>query len=332
MRKNRIVSRFIAGTLAVSLSCFSLTALAASDLDGHWAQEVMTKWIDAGKIQGYEDGTIRPDAQVTRAEFAVIVANVLPKAENEDLPLPYTDVSADAWYTDSIQELYNAGAVLDSELFRPDEPITRQDAMEMAGKAFFVTGYDLSVLEGFSDFSEISEEAQHYVAGFVANGYITGYEDNTLRPNAPITRAESIQMLDKLDIVHEKNSLKGIMDRIYEGVETAMPRTIYQEITDENAEYFLGLKNLDAIDEALASDAAMRPVAHSVCLARVKDGEDVEAVMEEIRTSVNPMKWICVGVNPENIQVVNQGNLILLVMTNTAPQEIVDSFLALELE
>ena len=86
-----------------------------------------------------------------------------------------------------------------------------------------------------------------------------------------------------------------------------MPETSYTDITDENAQYFLGLENLNGIDEALASDAVMRPVAHSVCLVRVSDGGDVEAIKEEIRAKVNPAKWICVGVSREDVIVESRG-------------------------
>ncbi len=321
-----------AGVLSITCLCSAFSVSAESDIAGHWAQETVTKWFEAGKINGYEDGTLRPDSNMTRAEFATLLSNVLRKSgDTGEKVQPYPDVKEGAWFYDSVTKLQALSAIPESEFFYPDEYITREDAMTMAGNAFWVRSFDTSPLETFTDYGEISEYALMAVAGFVDRGIIKGYEDGTIRPSAPITRAECVMMLDGLDIVHERGSLKGIMDRIYEGVDASMPETSYTDITDENAQYFLGLENLNGIDEALASDAVMRPVAHSVCLVRVSDGGDVEAIKEEIRAKVNPAKWICVGVSREDVIVESRGNLILLVMSKAAPQEIAASFSALEL-
>lgn len=310
----------------------AVPSLAVSDISGHWAEQIIVKWLDAGKINGYEDGTFQPDRNVTRAEFATILSNLVGEREASEEPIPqFADVSQDDWFYDNVMKLVERGVISEGEYFYPNEYITRQDAMSMAGRAFYVRDFEIKSIEQFADFSEISEYAQIYVAGFVSAGYVVGYEDNTIRPQNPITRAECLKMLDGLDLVHDKNSLKGILDRVYDGVTSPLPDTQYQEITNDNVEYFLGLKNMDNIEEAVASDAMMMATAHSVCLVRAKDGADVEALKEEIRTSANPRKWICVGVDPEDVIVVNQGNLILLVMSQAAPQEIADSFMALDL-
>lgn len=322
----------VAGVLSITCLCSAFSASAESDIAGHWAQETVTKWVEAGKINGYEDGTLRPDSNMTRAEFATLLSNVLRKSgDTGEEVQPYPDVKEGEWFYDSVTKLQALNVIPESELFCPDEYITREDAMTMAGNAFWVMSFDASPLESFADYGEISEYALTCVAGFVDRGIVKGYEDGTIRPSAPITRAECVMLLDGLDIVHEKDSLKGIMDRIYEGVDASMPDTGYTDITDENAQYFLGLENLDGINEALASDAVMCPVVHSVCLVRVSDGGDVEAVKEEIRTKVNPAKWVCVGIAREEVIVESRGNLILLVMSKAAPQEIADSFSALEL-
>ena len=121
------------------------------------------------------------------------------------------------------------------------------------------------------------------------------------------------------------------MERINDGVEEQIPMVANITITDENAEYYLGLKNLDGIEEALASEAMIGSIAHSVCLVRAAEGTDVEALKEEIRTSVNPRKWICVGVDRDEVIVENRDNLILMVIDQTNPQAYLDSFMALDL-
>lgn len=313
------------------LSSFGAMA-AATDIGGHWAEKIITKWMDAEKISGYPDGTFQPDNAVSRAEFTQILYNILPKNEATiENDHTFTDVSQDDWFYNSVMELMKRGVVAEAEQFNPESYITRQDAMTMIGRAFYIRGIDTAVVEEFADAADISEYAVEFIAGLIEKGSVGGYEDNTIRPLASITRAESIKILDGLDLVHEKNSLADIMERIYAGVETQMPKTMNTVITDDNAEYFLGLKNLDGIEEALASDSMMWSQAHSVCLVRVKDGEDVDKMKEAIRTQVNPRKWICVGVDPEDVIVENRENLILLVIDQFAPKEILASFLALDL-
>ena len=56
------------------------SALAASDVEGHWAEAVIESWVDAGKAGGYADGTFRPNAPVTRAEFSVLLARAMNPA------------------------------------------------------------------------------------------------------------------------------------------------------------------------------------------------------------------------------------------------------------
>lgn len=333
MKKRHIKSVVAVLTVfALLFGSFSAFGASASDIGGHWAEDIIAKWIDAEKINGYPDGTFKPDNPVTRAEFVQILYNVLPdRAVAEETDHTFTDVSEGDWYYESVMALLQHGVVAEGETFEPESYITRQDAMTMIGRAFYVRSVDSTAVEGFADYSEISDYALDYVAGLVEQGLVGGYEDNTIRPLAQITRAESVKILDGLDLVHDKNSLEGIMEQIYAGIEEVPMMVSNIVITDENAEYYLGLKNLDGIEEALASETMIGSIAHSVCLVRASEGTDVEALKEEIRTSVNPRKWICVGVDRDEVIVENRDNLILMVIDQTNPQAYLDSFMALDL-
>jgi hypothetical protein len=74
----------------------------------------------------------------------------------------------------------------------------------------------------------------------------------------------------------------------------------------------------------------MSTSAYSLCLVRVKDGADIEKMKTDIKDNVDPMKWICVGVDPQNVIVDNIGDVIFLLMSNFETQELYDSFLSLE--
>ena len=331
MSKKTFLSRSAAIAMSAVLLSSSMSAYAVNDISNHWAKDYIEKFIDAGVINGYEDDTFRPNNNMTRAEFATVLSKLL---DDPSVPTDhrYTDVPESAWYFDAVQKLCTLQIISEDEKFNPQNNITREQVMVMLARATRLTATDTSVVNKFSDANTISDYALDAVAAFVENSYTNGYQDGTIRPKNNITRAECVKLIDSLNLVPDANSLEGIMKSIYEGVELETPATAITTITADNVEYYLGLKTIDGIEEAIASEPMMSSSAHSVCLVRVKDGTDVTKMMNDIKENVNPQKWICVGVDPENVMVTNKGNLILLVMDNTNPQGIIDSFNALELD
>lgn len=331
MSKKTFLSRSAAIAMSAVLLSSSMSAYAVNDISNHWAKDYIEKFIDAGVINGYEDDTFRPNNNMTRAEFATVLSKLL---DDPSVPTDhrYTDVPESAWYFDAVQKLCTLQIISEDEKFNPQNNITREQVMVMLARATRLTATDTSVVNKFSDANTISDYALDAVAAFVENGYTNGYQDGTIRPKNNITRAECVKLIDSLNLVPDANSLEGIMKSIYEGVELETPATAITTITADNVEYYLGLKTIDGIEEAIASEPMMSSSAHSVCLVRVKDGTDVTKMMNDIKENVNPQKWICVGVDPENVMVTNKGNLILFVMDNTNPQGIIDSFNALELD
>ena len=131
-------------------------------------------------------------------------------------------------------------------------------------------------------------------------------------------------------------SLNEIMDKIYETadleddfrdyVENGM---MLEKVNAERAEYFLGKSDIE-FEEALASEPMIQPGAYSLVLVRAKEGADIEKIKTEIRENADPNKWICVGVNEENIIVDNIGDIIFLVMSDEGAKPLHEAFLALE--
>ncbi|MCI2058230.1 MAG: hypothetical protein LKJ80_03375 [Oscillibacter sp.] len=122
------------------------------------------------------------------------------------------------------------------------------------------------------------------------------------------------------------DSLTEILGAVYAGVEGISPSGLnVTKITEENLSFFLGVKSLD-FTEGVACEPMMSSQAHSVCLVRLKDGADTAQVKRDIAAGVNPNKWICVGVDPANIRVESIGNLVLLVMDNTAADQYTANF------
>ncbi|MED4956240.1 S-layer homology domain-containing protein, partial [Paenibacillus macerans] len=101
--KHRAALFLLAVLLMIPASPLSVPgrALAASalpaDLQGHWAEEVLSRWLEQGLISGYADGKIRPDQPVTRAEWMAMVNGRFGLAA-EAGTLAFADVKPAAWY------------------------------------------------------------------------------------------------------------------------------------------------------------------------------------------------------------------------------------------
>lgn len=74
----------------------------------------------------------------------------------------------------------------------------------------------------------------------------------------------------------------------------------------------------------------MTSSAYSLCLLRVKEGADIKAIKKDIKENVDPRKWICVGVDPDNIIVDNIGDVVVLIMSDDAGSALHDAFLQLK--
>lgn len=112
-----------------------------------------------------------------------------------------------------------------------------------------------------------------------------------------------------------EGTLDEIMDKVYDGIkEEELPAMIMRtELSSENAQWYIGTTEID-YEEGLASESGIGSIPHSVVLLRMKDGADVEAAKEKIKSSIDPRKWICVGVEEDEVIVESIGNLILVVL------------------
>lgn len=95
-------------------------------------------------------------------------------------------------------------------------------------------------------------------------------------------------------------------------------------LDEENFEYFAFIPYKDGF-EAAVNESMIGAIAHSVVLVRVPDGEDAGAVADEIKANADPRKWICV--EAEKTEVLQAGNLVLLVMSaTTVADAVISSF------
>ncbi len=177
-------------------------------LNGHWAHDCIIALLENEIIEGYEDGTIKPDNNITRAEAAVLVGKALDLKEKDKFFSGYIDAIpkwAKGYVIATTEEGVFKGYPM--KLFKPGRNITREEMVAVLVRAFELKLEEDKELE-FKDKDKISEWAEEYVKISVENKLIVGYEDNTFKANQNITRAEAFTIICKLLGYHEAHQDK----------------------------------------------------------------------------------------------------------------------------
>lgn len=146
-------------------------------------------------LNGYVDGTFRPDDNMTRAEVAQMFYNLL-NDKDVAITVSFSDVASDAWYAEAVNTLASLGMItgVGDNKYEPDRSITRAEFTAIAMRfADLATG-------GENVFSDVAEDAWYhdYVVGSIKYGWITGYPDGTFRPENTITRAEVTTIVNRM--------------------------------------------------------------------------------------------------------------------------------------
>ncbi|MCM3175778.1 S-layer homology domain-containing protein [Paenibacillus sp. MER 99-2] len=147
-------------------------------------------------IQGYADGSFRPERNVTRAEMATLITRITG-ASTLEASHPFTDVNSSHWADAAIsaaaQSSYVQGYTDGS--FKPNQAITRAEMAALL-QPLVTSDQMKTVPTAFTDVN--GHWAQQAVEQLSSAGVVTGYADGTFRPSQPITRAEAVTMLNKL--------------------------------------------------------------------------------------------------------------------------------------
>lgn len=185
------------------------------DVQGHWAQTCIENLAQQRIIHGYADGTFRPNAMVSRAEFAAMVVGAFPTAMNATAPrsMPrFADVPASHWAANAIGKAYVAEFLsgYPGNVFRPQQTISRVQAL-----VALATGLNLpkpesesGMLARFQDASTIPAYATGAIATATANRLVVNYPNvKFLKPNQSASRADIAAFLCQARSRDTQNSL-----------------------------------------------------------------------------------------------------------------------------
>ena len=173
-----------------------------TDTQDYWAASYVDFLYSAGITTGYDDGTFRPNDNISRQQFAVMLFRYLglDGSQYESVTLPFADTASIGSYAlTAVKALYTEGIVSgttgsDGKLyFNPGGSLTRAQAAAMIGRTQ-PKGYATVELT-FSDAASIPSYATYYIQTMAAQGVISGYSDGTFRPGTNITRGQMAKIL-----------------------------------------------------------------------------------------------------------------------------------------
>ena len=160
-----------------------------------WAAKAIDYVYSRELFAGTAPSTFAPDAQMTRAMLATVIVRMTGYDANFS-GSAYKDVKPNSWYAKYVSFAKTRGLVGDVEYFRPDEPATRE---EMADMLYRLAKYNyIKLPEGSSEFTDSADIGEKYrddVDFCVGAGIISGYSDNTIKPQGHATRAEVATMI-----------------------------------------------------------------------------------------------------------------------------------------
>ncbi|MFC4810812.1 S-layer homology domain-containing protein [Paenibacillus sp. GCM10023250] len=178
-----------------------------------WALEYIVRLASKGVFNGYEDGTFKPQQKITRIE-SIVAAVRLMGLKNQAESAAEMSTKLNFKDADQLKKKYPwavgyVAVALEKDLFsetedqiQADKPATRLFAATLLVKALGLEAEAKAKSNSqlnFRDAGKIPAGSVGYVQVAIEKNLITGYQDNTFRPNQPVTRAELAALLDRTD-------------------------------------------------------------------------------------------------------------------------------------
>lgn len=161
--------------------------------ESHWAYTAVNYLADNFILNGYLDGSFKPENNITRAEFAKIIVSATDTFDSSASSV-FSDVSDSDWYYSYVSTAYRLGYITGypDGSFRPNDNITRADICTIVNRVLKATPADSTL---FADDKLIPIYARDAVYALSAKGIINGYSDGTFAPTTYATRAQTAKIV-----------------------------------------------------------------------------------------------------------------------------------------
>ncbi len=324
MKRNKILYTLIILIMIIPISDVSYGQV--SDIENHWAKTDIIYLMEKGIMEGYSDGTFKPNRNITRAEFLKMVNNVFQFTEESDIA--FKDVKDNSWFYKDVKKAVAVGYIKGYEdgTIRPNRLITREEASKIIAIASGLDDQVLNLTPSFKDMDQVGHWATEYVSIMEDKRYLVGYEDGTFRPKRQITRGETAKILssisrDTLDVPEEPvkevpkdKEFINLIDQLpnpkeitqiiaADKVKVEKAREIYLSLTDEERAN-ISEKILDKFLKVESKIESLKTPIKSKSKATIEQGQ-VWAIKKGAHKrfiDIAPIYWEygeVTGINPE---------------------------------
>lgn len=244
---------------------------SASDIEQHWAKETIISLMEQGIINGYADGTFRPDHNINRDEYIKLVVVALGHPLENGSPY---------WaqpYLDKAQEL---GIVNEGEFMEYNVPANREEMASIITRAAALSEtapeyeYDYTIPEHISDYEQISPKYQGIVVNSYRYGLITGKQVGVFAPTDNSTRAEAATVIARLLDPEKRNTYQSYVEN-HLALKTASVSDIDDiAILDAFYNKFEDTRNMgkySSVEELRGVILEVRALARNIKYKRVED-------------------------------------------------------------
>lgn len=207
------------------------------DLAGHWAAAFVEALVNKGVISGFPDGTFAPDAPMTRAQYAAVIAKTF-NLPTQNQPPQFKDVKSDFWAAAAITKAAQMGFIsgFPDGTFRPGQNLTKVQALVSVVNGLKLSGGDPSVLTVYRDRAQIPSYATNPVTTATVKQLVVNYpQTDQLSPLREITRGEVASLIYQALVANGQE--KAIASPYIVSVDAALP--VFTDLAGHWAEPFI---------------------------------------------------------------------------------------------
>ncbi len=203
-------------TLVILLVVVSPVEAKFLDMPDNWAREGLEFAIEYNILKGDDQGRIRPDFPLNRAELAAMLSRLLNLEEMADIS-NFKDMDKSKWYYEDMAKVVEVGIMegKSEEKLSPNISITREEVFIMLSRMLALENREHD-LEDFDDWENISSWSIEEVNNLVTEGYLDGDKNKMLHPKEFIRRSEVAQLIYNIAPNISKDK-KPIKDKNFEG-------------------------------------------------------------------------------------------------------------------
>lgn len=200
--KRRFVAVLLSLCLILALIPVSAMAVEFDDAQGHWAEEAIDRWSDAGVVSGVGNNDFDPEGEMDRAQAASVFSELLQLTDEADIS-NFTDIPDNAWYAGHIAKCVDAGimAGMSDTTMEPETTLSREMFFTMFAQAMGIEREETSDVK-FNDSAEASSWAVGYINALANRGFISGMGDGSVEPLSDINRASVMALLNQAIVTY----------------------------------------------------------------------------------------------------------------------------------